>query len=122
MHYVALAVSIAFNGTSLVLLKAFASLRERADTAGAAYVPLLARFRVLFHPLILGAGGCFVGAAVTWMIALAGVDLSVAYPSMSIIYVATALAGRYFFGEYISLRRWAGIALVVVGVGVMYAG
>ena len=74
------------------------------------------------HPLVLGGLACFAAAAVTWMVALAGIELSVAYPSMSIIYVATALVGRFLFAERIPPRRWAGIALVVVGVVIMYAG
>lgn len=130
MHYPALAASIVFNGTSLVLLKAYATRREAESEAEESSkpdaekhgTPLLSRIRPVFHPLIIASMFCFAAAAVTWMIALAGVDLSVAYPSMSIIYVATALAGRYVFQERISPRRWTGIALVVVGIAVMYAG
>lgn len=118
MHYAALIASITFNGASLVLLKAFALERERS----AAAVTFAGRLRLITHPLVLGGLACFAAAAVSWMIALAGIELSVAYPSMSIIYVATALVGRLLFGERISPRRWAGIALVVVGVVIMYTG
>jgi drug/metabolite transporter (DMT)-like permease len=126
MHYAALIASITFNGTSLVLLKAFALERERRAAAdsmpGAATTTIGGRLRIMIHPLVLGSMACFAAAAVTWMIALAGIDLSVAYPSMSIIYVATALVGRFLFGEHIPPRRWAGISLVVAGVALMYAG
>ena len=134
MYYLALIVSIVLNGASLVLLKAYARKREavsRDDTnvgppfatvAREHVVSVGARLRGLLDPLIIASGSLFVFAALTWMIALAGVDLSVAYPSMSVIYVATAVAGRYLFGEHISKKRWIGIALVMIGVTVMHIG
>lgn len=117
MHYIALVLSITFNGVSLVLLKSFAVDREHG-ALGTTY----SGFRMVLSPRILAAMLCFAAAAVTWMIALAGVDLSLAYPSMSVIYVATALAGRHLFREAISAKRWTGIGLVVAGIILMYAG
>jgi drug/metabolite transporter (DMT)-like permease len=37
-------------------------------------------------------------------------------PVTSIGYVMTALAGRFFLHEHISIWRWAGIGLIVLGV------
>jgi len=127
MHYLALIASIAFNGTSIVLLKAFAMEREaRAEqdalTGRDRERSLGSRLKLIAHPLVLLSMACFAAAAVGWVITLSGIGLSVAYASMSIIYVLTALAGRMFFREHISPRRWAGITLVVLGVALMYAG
>jgi drug/metabolite transporter (DMT)-like permease len=120
LHYLALAVSIALNGASLVLLKAFAVKREGASETQPAVTPILSRVRLLVHPLVLISMGCFGGAAVTWIVALAGVPLSVAYPSMSLIYVVIALMGQTVFGERIPPTRWAGIGLVMMGVVLMH--
>ena len=114
MHYVALVASIVLNAASLVLLKRFATERESGRLTGIV--------RSLFHPYVLVSMACFALAAATWMVALAGIDLSVAYPSMSVIYALTALVGRYMFGERISVQRWGGIGLVIVGIALINAG
>lgn len=116
MFYAALALSIVCNGGSLVLLKWYARDRELGSGSDgeARGVQQLLDKRVLLSVALFGVAG------VTWLMALKGLDLSLAYPSMSTIYVATALVGRYFFGEYISVRRGFGIAMVVVGVAIMH--
>ena len=114
MHYAALVISIVLNAVSLILLKRFATKRESGETAGVV--------RSIMHPDVLVSMVCFALAAGTWLVALAGVDLSVAYPSMSVMYALIALVGRYMFGEEISIRRWAGIALVIVGVVLINVG
>lgn len=122
LHYLALAVSIALNGASLVLLKAFALEREGASEPQPAAIPILARVRVVVHPLVLVSMACFGGASVTWIVALAGVPLSVAYPSMSVIYVVIAVLGQTVFGERIPPTRWVGIGFVMIGVVLMHTG
>lgn len=118
MDYLALTTSIGFNGTSLLLLKWFATDRERGVLKAAG----TSRFRLLLDARIVGSMCCFAVAAVTWMIALSGLDLCLAYASMSVIYVVLAFAGRFFFGEVITLHRALGIVLVVTGIVLMHSG
>jgi multidrug transporter EmrE-like cation transporter len=47
---------------------------------------------------------------------LSRVDVSYAYPMLSIGYVVAALAGKAFFGEPVDLIRWAGIVTICIGV------
>ncbi|HUI54724.1 MAG TPA: hypothetical protein VLY04_07115 [Bryobacteraceae bacterium] len=49
-------------------------------------------------------------------------DLSYVLPVTSIGYVLVALTGKVFLGEEISLKRWAGIALIVAGVALVGGG
>ena len=60
--------------------------------------------------------GFFVCGAVTWIMALARVDLSFAFPMLSLNFVFTALYAWLVFGEHLAVYRIAGIALVVMGV------
>jgi uncharacterized membrane protein len=46
-------------------------------------------------------------------------DLSYVLPVTSIGYVLSALMGRYFLGEQVSLRRWAGTLLIVGGTALV---
>ena len=57
---------------------------------------------------------------IVWMLShmtlLSWADLSYVLPVTSIGYVLAALAGWHFLGEQIQLTRWAGIALITLGV------
>lgn len=68
------------------------------------------------HPGILGGLACYVVSVVAWIVALSRVDVSVAYPMLSIGYVVNALLAWWLFGEAVSLQRWLGIAVIICGV------
>ncbi len=48
--------------------------------------------------------------------------VSFVVPVTALSYVAGALGGMLFLGESISLRRWTGIALVCIGVTLVFMG
>ena len=77
---------------------------------------------VLFHPWVaLG-----VVLLVLWMLSrltlLSWADLSYVLPVTAIGYVLVALLGMVFLREQISVKRWAGIALIVAGVALVSFG
>ena len=51
-----------------------------------------------------------------WILALARVEVSVAYPMLSVGYVVNAVAAWWLFGENLSGARIAGIGVILVGV------
>lgn len=51
-----------------------------------------------------------------WLAVLSWEDLSVALPLQALNYVLVALLAKYILHEQVSPLRWAGIALVCVGV------
>ena len=61
-----------------------------------------------------------VSLLILWMLArmtlLSWADLTYVLPVTGLGYVLTALMGRVFLGEHVSLGRWAGIALIIGGV------
>jgi multidrug transporter EmrE-like cation transporter len=59
---------------------------------------------------------CYAISILLWMAVLSKVEVSFAYPFLSIGYVVAALVGYQFFGESLSLVRIAGIAVICVGV------
>jgi len=68
------------------------------------------------QPYIL-AGVCAYGLSmVLWIMALSRVEVSLAYPMVSIGYALTALAAWHFLGEQISLMRLLGIGVIMLGV------
>jgi drug/metabolite transporter (DMT)-like permease len=49
-------------------------------------------------------------------------NVSFVVPVSALGYVAGALGGRFFLGEQVNARRWAGILLVCVGVTLVVIG
>lgn len=57
--------------------------------------------------------------AVIWILLLRKVELSLLQPLMSIVYVITPLLAAYFLDERVSASRWAGIAVILIGVAMI---
>ena len=73
-------------------------------------------WKLATEPHIIGGVGCYVISVIVWILALSRVEVSVAYPMLSIGYVVNALAAWYLFGEAVTLTRLAGIGVIIVGV------
>jgi multidrug transporter EmrE-like cation transporter len=71
------------------------------------------------QPSIWGGLACYAISVVVWVVALSRVDVSLAYPILSIGYVVNALVAMFFLGETVSLMRWAGITVILLGVGLV---
>jgi multidrug transporter EmrE-like cation transporter len=59
---------------------------------------------------------CYGVSIILWMIVLSKVEVSYAYPFLSIGYVVASMAGYYFFNESLSLIRVMGIIVICIGV------
>lgn len=59
---------------------------------------------------------CYAVSILLWMAVLSKVEVSYAYPFLSVGYIVAAVGGYYFFGEQISLIRMLGIAIIIFGV------
>lgn len=55
-------------------------------------------------------------SASLWLVVLSRMDLSYAYPILSISYILIPLSAWLLFGEQIPPLRWFGILVVIVGV------
>ncbi len=66
-------------------------------------------------------GFCFVAALGLWLLGLQRVDLSYAYPLVSVGYVLVSLLAMVFFCAKIDGNRWTAIAVICVGVTLIAA-
>jgi drug/metabolite transporter (DMT)-like permease len=68
--------------------------------------------------------GCFLYglAAVIFIVALKGGELSVLYPIIATSYIWVSLLSGYYFNETITLLKWLGILSIVVGVSLIGRG
>jgi len=76
--------------------------------------PILAK--VSLNPFILAGLTCYVLSVLFWLMVLSRVEVSFAYPLLSIGYVVTAFAGYLFFNENMSVLRWMGVLIICLGV------
>jgi multidrug transporter EmrE-like cation transporter len=75
--------------------------------------------RVLSQWPITAGLACYVLSVGAWIVGLSRVDVSVAYPMLSLGYVVNAIAAWWLFGEALGPMRWSGIMLILAGVFVM---
>jgi len=105
-----------------VLLNAAAQLLLKAGTNQVGAFEFAARnipvvgMRLAFEPHIVGGLLCYVVSVVVWILALSRVEVSIAYPMLSIGYVVNAVAAWYLFGEAVTPVRLVGIAIIILGV------
>jgi len=64
---------------------------------------------------VIGGIILYMVSAFLWLGALSTLDVSLMYPLLSLAYVITAIFAVVFLGEIVTLSRWGGIALVVIG-------
>ncbi len=55
-------------------------------------------------------------AALSWMATVSKMDLSLAYPFMSLAIVLVLVLSGLFFGERVPWTRWVGVAVVCLGI------
>ncbi|MEJ2587284.1 MAG: SMR family transporter [Deltaproteobacteria bacterium] len=72
--------------------------------------------KAALNPFVIMGLLCYVISVGVWMMALSRVDVSYAYPLLSVGYIVTAFAGQLFFGESLGPVRWAGILIICLGV------
>ncbi len=76
----------------------------------------------LFNPWVAIGICLLIGFFASYLSALSFADLTYVLPATSIGYVGMALLARFFLHEQISPYRWAGILLIVLGVGFVSRG
>ena len=108
---------VALNAAAQLLLKAGTNAVEQFAFTADNIVPV--GTRLALEPHILAGVTCYVVSLVVWIMGLSRVEVSIAYPMLSLGYLINALAAWYLFGESLSAMRLAGIAFIIVGVFVI---
>ena len=115
----AVSFSLVLSG---VLLNAVAQLLLKAGTNAVGHFEFTSEnivpvgMKLAFQPFIVGGVVCYVVSLVIWLMALSRVEVSMAYPMLSIGYVVNAVAAYYLFGESVTAVRLLGIGFIIVGV------
>jgi drug/metabolite transporter (DMT)-like permease len=107
-------IGVLLNATAQYCLKAGVN---RLGVIGLQFHTLVRDGLVLaVNPWILAGLCCYVVSVIVWIIALSRTAVSIAYPMVSIGYIVTAVAAWAFLGEHLSVTRWLGIGVIILGV------
>jgi drug/metabolite transporter (DMT)-like permease len=79
-------------------------------------------FTALSNPWVIFGILFLLGFMSSYMTALSFADLTYVLPATAIGYVFMALISIFWLHEHVSPQRWAGIALIVIGVGLVAGG
>jgi Membrane transporters of cations and cationic drugs len=65
---------------------------------------------------LLASGICVILATVLWGFMLKHLEFSIAHPITALAYVFGMLAAVFVFQETVSITRWIGVGLIILGV------
>jgi drug/metabolite transporter (DMT)-like permease len=108
------------TGGELCVARAMKTVGEVKDFRPSALMRLIPR--VLRVPWIW-LGLTLMGTAFFSLLAVLSIEnVSLVVPVTALSYAAGALGGKFFLGEQVTPRRWAGVLLVCIGVALVVVG
>ena len=116
-EFLLILTGVLLNAGAQLLLKAGTRAVGTFDFSGRAL--LTAGCQIAAQPAILAGLACYGVSVVVWIMALSRVEVSIAYPMLSIGYVVNALAAWWLFGEMLTAPRLVGIFIIVIGVALV---
>jgi multidrug transporter EmrE-like cation transporter len=108
---------ILLNACAQLLLKAGTNRLGEITLAPSTLLPTLMQLGTNL-PILCGLA-LYGLSVITWIAGLSRVDVSIAYPLLSLGYVVNAIAAYYLFGEVLSTQRILAIGIILVGVYIL---
>jgi len=108
-----------------IMLNALAQLLLKAGTNAVGAIHLNAgnllptAIKLATQLPIIGGLSCYVVSVVVWIIGLSRVDVTIAYPLLSLGYIVNAFGAWYFLGEALSAQRILAIGVIIAGVALL---
>ena len=112
--FVLLMTGVLLNAAAQLLLKAGTNAIGQFEFSAQNILPV--GMKLALEPHIAGGLACYVVSVAVWIVGLSRVQVSIAYPMLSLGYVVNAIAAHYLFGEAVTVSRWLGIGFIIVGV------
>ncbi|WP_042687404.1 SMR family transporter [Candidatus Glomeribacter gigasporarum] len=117
VSFACILIGVLLNASAQLLLKAGVNAVGAFAFTRANIVPVGLKL-IAQIPVIAGLV-CYAASLMVWIMGLSRVDVSIAYPMLSLGYVVNALLAALFFGEALTLQRSAGILIILLGVYVL---
>ena len=113
-----------FQYTSVLVSILIGSLAQILLKQGTKYIgPLAFSFenigslllRIFSQPLVVLGLALYGVSFVIWIFAISKLEISVAYPMLSVGFIVNAVAAYYLLGESMSLYKLLGIFFIILG-------
>jgi multidrug transporter EmrE-like cation transporter len=114
MIYFLILLGVLLNTAAQLLLKAGMTQIGHFEFSMNNIIPI--GLRVASNWPIIGGLFAYIVSVLVWLMVLSRVQVSFAYPMLSIGYVVNAIAAYYLFGESLSVMRITGIFIIIAGV------
>ena len=106
----ALWTSIVLGACAQVFLKRGVSPKDGTPPSG---------FRLLLSGWVLAWAACFVLATGLWLVGLSHMEISYAFPLLSLGYPIVAILSMMFLKERVTPARWIAILIITIGVAII---
>lgn len=114
MIFLLILFGVLLNAAAQLLLKAGMGQIGHFEFNFTNLVPI--GVKVAANPPILTGLCAYVLSVVVWLLVLSRVQVSYAYPMLSIGYIVNLIAAYFLFGETLSLMRVTGVFIIILGV------
>jgi multidrug transporter EmrE-like cation transporter len=108
---------VLLNAVAQLALKASVNDMGAISVSFNTAIPVFTRLAI--EPWLWVGLICYGISVIVWILALSRVDVSIAYPMLSIGYIVNAVAAWSLFGEVMNTQRVLGIGIIIVGVIVL---
>lgn len=109
-----LLITVGLNVAGQLLMKQ--GMSQMGAISGPIQEMGLSVIRAFANPYVLGGVGAYGLSSIFWLILLSRVELSYAYPALSLGYVLITLISAFFLGESVTGTRWLSVLVISIGV------
>ena len=107
--------SIGLSALAQLLMKiGMTAVRASANSDGGTLLPA-----AVLNPFVLGGLGAYGVSAILWLIVLSRLPLSLAYPLVSLGFIAVVALAALVLHEPVSAMRMLAVGLIICGVVVL---
>lgn len=117
MTFALVLTGVLLNAAAQLALKA--SVRDTGAIELNAAAALPTALRLATEPWLWFGLTCYVISVVVWILALSRVEVSIAYPMLSLGYIVNAFAAWAWLGESMNPAKVIGIGIIILGVFVL---
>lgn len=114
MIFALILLGVLLNTAAQLMLKAGMGQIGHFEFSAANILPI--GVKVMGNMPIISGLAMYVLSVMVWLLVLSRVQVSFAYPMLSIGYVVNAIAAYYIFGEPLTSARLLGIFIIIAGV------
>ena len=112
INFLIIVIGVSLNAAGQLFLKSGANIIGPITTNSNIATTLIASINTY---IILGLL-CYVLSVLAWIVALTRVDVSIAYPMLSLGYVIVTLAAWFLFNEPISAVKILALSIIIFGI------